>query len=225
MPPGHSDLKHCSHQRKKSRTNYLKLSNLRNAPCPKRGVRRYTQGMKFTPHFKTLAAAVFCITFAAVASAQWQWIGKDGRKVFSDQSPPPEIQEKDILKRPGGARLPAANTPVAAADTATPGKPTTAASAPGAKASAPKISGKDSELEARKKKADEEEAAKKKAEADKVTAAKADNCTRAKSGLTTLQSGIRMSSVNAKGERIVMDDSARALETKRAQEVIDSSCN
>lgn len=181
--------------------------------------------MKHISHFKFWVAAIFCVTFAATASAQWQWIGKDGRKVFSDQSPPSEIQEKDILKRPGGARLPAANTPVSAADAATPGKPTAAASAPGTKASAPKISGKDAELEAKKKKADEEEAVKKKAEDDKVASAKADNCTRAKTGLTTLQSGIRISSVNAKGERAVMDDTARAAETKRAQEVIDSSCN
>ncbi|MBP8183230.1 MAG: DUF4124 domain-containing protein, partial [Rhodoferax sp.] len=36
------------------------------------------------------------------ASAQWQWVGKDGHKVFSDRAPPPEVQEKDILKRPGG---------------------------------------------------------------------------------------------------------------------------
>lgn len=180
--------------------------------------------MKFTPHFKSWAAALFCLTFAAIASAQWQWIGKDGRKVFSDQSPPPEVQEKDIIKRPGGsarAVAPAAVDP----DSAGASKPAGAAAAPSAKSSAPKLSGKDPELEAKKKKADDEEAAKKKAEADKVAAAKADNCTRAKTGLTTLQSGIRMSSVNAKGERIVMDDAERAAETKRAQAVIDSSCN
>lgn len=182
--------------------------------------------MKTIALTKSFVTALVCLTFTAAACAQWQWMGPDGRKVFSDRSPPPEIQEKDILKRPpGSVRAAAANAPVASSDAVTPGKPTLAASAPGTKASAPKLSGKDPELEAKKKKADEEEAAKKKAEADKTTAAKADNCARAKSGLTTLQSGIRMSSVNAKGERIVMDDTARALETKRAQEVIDTSCN
>ncbi len=92
------------------------------------------------------------------------------------------------------------------------------------KASAPKLSGKDAELEAKKKKADDEEAAKKKAEEEKVSKTKAENCERAKTGLATLQSGVRMASVNAKGEREIFDDAKRASETKRVQEVIDDSC-
>ena len=178
--------------------------------------------MKIIVLLKSSLVALACLTFSAVALAQWQWMGKDGRKVFSDRSPPPEILDKDILKRPVGSVRVDAALPVPAVEV---GKPVSAATAPSAKASAPKISGKDAELEAKKKKADEEEAAKKKAEADKVAAAKAENCTRAKSGLATLQSGVRIASVDAKGERVVMDDSARALEAKRVQEVISSSCN
>ena len=172
---------------------------------------------------KTLAWAigfsVLALT-ATTASAQWQWMDKDGRKVFSDRSPPAEIQEKDILKRPPGATRAAATATL----TAEAAKPSTAASTPVSKASAPKLSGKDPELEAKKKKADEEEVAKKKAEEDKVAKTRADNCDRAKTGLATLQSGVRMSSVNAKGEREIYDDAKRAAETKRAQEVIDANC-
>ena len=65
---------------------------------------------------------------------------------------------------------------------------------------------------------------KKKAEEEKVAKTKADNCGRAKTNMATLQSGVRLAEVNAKGEREVFDDSKRALETKRAQEVSDSSC-
>ena len=163
---------------------------------------------------------------ATTASAQWQWIEKDGRKIFSDRPPPAEIAEKNILKRPAGAASAAAviviTTEVAAA-----GKPALAASGAAIKtsaASAPKLSGKDAELEAKKKKAEEEEVSKKKAEAEKAAKGKAENCERAKTGLATLQSGVRMSSVNSKGEREVFDDAKRATETKRAQEVIDASC-
>ena len=39
--------------------------------------------------------------------AQWQWIDKDNKKVFSDQAPPSEIPDKNILRRPGAT--PAAN--------------------------------------------------------------------------------------------------------------------
>jgi hypothetical protein len=161
---------------------------------------------------KPLVLALAAGSFTVAAVAQWQWIDKDGRKVFSDQSPPPDILEKNILKRPASASRAAAPVPVATA------------SASAATASAPKISGKDSELEAKKKKADEEAAAKKKAEEEKVAKAKAEYCDRAKGALTTLQSGVRMSGMNSKGEREVFDDERRALETKRAQESIASNC-
>ena len=163
---------------------------------------------------------------ATTASAQWQWVEKDGRKIFSDRPPPAEIAEKNILKRPAGA-APTAAVTVITSEAATAGKPALAASGVAIKtsaASAPKLSGKDAELEAKKKKAEEEEASKKKLEAEKAAKAKAENCERGKSGLATLQSGVRMSSVNAKGEREIFDDAKRASETKRAQEVIDASC-
>ena len=160
------------------------------------------------------------------AMAQWQWTDKDGRKVFSDRPPPLEIAEKDILKKPAGTNRPAgtANTAKASATATADGKPSLAASAAAGAASAPKLSGKDAELEAKKKKADDEEAAKKKADDEKTAKAKAENCERAKSGLASIQSGVRLSSVNAKGEREVFDDARRNAEAKRAQEIIDSSC-
>ncbi len=50
---------------------------------------------------KFLLLALAC-TWSLGASAQWQWIDKDGRKVFSDRAPPLDIPEKSILKQPGG---------------------------------------------------------------------------------------------------------------------------
>ena len=175
------------------------------------------------PTLKTLFLTLCFGAFAATANAQWQWVEKDGRKIFSDRPPPSEIAEKDILKRPSGvARAAAAPALVTSGTQATlAAKPP---AAPASKASAPKLTGKDAELEAKKKKADEEEAAKKKAEEEKVAKVKAENCERAKTGLATLQSGVRMASVNAKGEREIFDDAKRASETKRVQEVIDASC-
>lgn len=174
---------------------------------------------------KTLLSLVAGSTLAFSAMAQWQWIDKDGRKVFSDRLPPAEIQDKDILKRPAGSVRPAA---AAGADllppTSTSAKPAGAASAPAAKASVPKLSGKDAELEANKKKAEEEEAIKKKAEDDKLAKAKVENCNRAKTSMTALKSGVRIATMNAKGEQEFFDDAKRASETKRTQEIIDESC-
>lgn len=171
---------------------------------------------------KNLALAIVGGLFAVSAFAQWTWIDKDGRKVFSDRSPPVDIQEKDILKRPAGSVRPAPQAEAAATEGVAV-KPA-AAVASAAKANTPKLTGKDAELEAKKKKAEDEEAAKRKVEADRIAAAKAENCTRAKTALATLQSGVRMSSVNANGEREAFDDAKRASETARTQGVIDANC-
>lgn len=169
---------------------------------------------------KTLILALASASFAVTAFAQWQWIDKDGRKVFSDRSPPADIKEKDILKRPGSnTRIATAIAP--AAGTAAP--TATAASAAG-KAGAPQLSGKDAQLEARKKQAEDEQAAKKKAEEEKVAKAKAENCDRAKRGLLTFESGVRVSITNSKGEREFMDDNARAAETKRLRDITAADC-
>ena len=173
--------------------------------------------MDFKFSSKTVVMALVGATFAMTASAQWQWIGKDGHKVFSDRSPPGEILDKDIIKRPGGSIRPSTQPMVLES-------PQGRASAPALKASAPKLSGKDAELESKKKKAEDEEASKKKAEEEKTAKTKAENCDRAKTSLATLQSGVRMASVNANGEREIMDDAKRDSESKRAQGLIDSSC-
>lgn len=175
--------------------------------------------MHFKPALKTVLLALTTVSFALSAFAQWQWIDRDGRKVFSDRSPPAEIKDKDILKRPEGR----VSVAVAAVSESVPAAPALAASA-AAKGNAPRLTGKDAQLEAKKKQAEEEEAAKKKAEDEKVVAAKADNCSQAKRYLTTLDSGVRIANTNAKGEREVMDDSKRADEKKRAQGVADTSC-
>ncbi|MES2413015.1 MAG: DUF4124 domain-containing protein [Pseudomonadota bacterium] len=173
--------------------------------------------MDFKKLLTPLVLALAAASFALPVVAQWQWIEKDGRKVFSDRPPPADVQEKSILRRPGGATRAASPEVVAAS-------PIGAASAPASKASAPKLITRDTELEAKKKKAEEEAAEKKKADEASVAKAKAENCERARGAMATLQSGVRMSSINTKGEREVFDDARRAAETRRAQEAIDSNC-
>ena len=176
---------------------------------------------------RTLILAVASSSFALGALAQWQWVDKDGRKVFSDRAPPAEIPAKNILKQPGNAApAPAASAlPSGTDSTLAASAPAGQASAPAIKASAPKLSGKDAELEARKKQADEAEKAKKVAEDEKLAKAKADNCERATKGLVTIKSGIRLAVTNAKGEREIMDDTGRAAEAKRLQAIADTDCS
>ncbi|MBX3587560.1 MAG: DUF4124 domain-containing protein [Ramlibacter sp.] len=153
----------------------------------------------------------------ALVLAQWQWLDKDGRKVFSDQPPPNDVPAAKILKQPAGrpAAAPGAESPVASAAPAS-----KAASAP----AAPKLSGKDKELEEKKKKAEQEEAAKQKAEEEKAAAARAKNCEKAKQALTALNSGERIRRANSKGEMEFMGDKERASETQRVQEIVSNEC-
>jgi len=165
---------------------------------------------------KICLVALVCV-WSAGAMAQWQWVGKDGRKVFSDRPPPLDIPEKDIVRQPHQRVLPAPARP-AESDVqpgATPtAKPTLNTSAKGV----------DKELEERKAKAEAEKAAQEKAQEQKDAAARAENCTRAKQAKSTLESGQLMKHTNAKGEQVYMDDAARAAERKRAQSVIDTDC-
>lgn len=174
--------------------------------------------MKFV-HWLVLGCVV---ALPLSASAQWQWLDKNGKKVFSDQAPPPDIPEKNILRRVG--------PPPVARSTANPNVDAapaegTADAAPAPKAAAaPKPTGVDKELEEKTRKAEADEKARQAAETAKVAKAKADNCALARQGKATVDSGIRIAKVNAKGEREIMDDSARAAEQKRIQSVIDSDC-
>jgi hypothetical protein len=82
----------------------------------------------------------------------------------------------------------------------------------------------DPELEARMKRAEQERQAQQKAVDDKNAQIKADNCARAQSALRTLQSGVRVSRVNEKGEREFLDDNQRAAEEKQARDMVASNC-
>jgi type IV secretory pathway VirB10-like protein len=149
------------------------------------------------------------------AFAQWQWLDKDGRKVFSDRAPGAEIPEKNILKRPGSAvAKPAEPTEPTTVNAPTPPLPALSASKPGG----------DKALEAKKKQAEEAEATKRKSEEERVLKAKAENCNRAKQSKAAFDSGVRISRTTAAGEREVLDDAARLAEGQRIQGIIDSDC-
>jgi flagellar biosynthesis GTPase FlhF len=195
--------------------------------------------MKFIRIASHTFTAVMAIVFSMSAMAQYQWLDASGRKVFSDQPPPANIPAKRILQQPGkvAASSSSATTDDSAAKTNAdidPNDPKAQAKAAAAEAaskasdavkkSAEKDKAKDKDLEAAKKKLDDEAAAKKKAEDDVRNAAKADNCTRAKQAKTTLDSGVRLNQINAKGERVFMDDAARMVETKRLEGIMATDC-
>jgi hypothetical protein len=189
----------------------LAPENLRHS-----ALERYTLPMKLIRTLFVTALAGLCFT----ATAQWQWIDKDGHKVFSDRAPPPEILDKNIVKRPVG-RIPAkaAAETEAGVDATTPTPALPAVPISGAKAA-----GIDKDLEAKKKQALDEEAAKRKVAEQEVTKSKIENCARAKQAKVTFESGMRVARPNAAGEREFMDEATRADELKRIQAIIAKDC-
>ena len=165
-----------------------------------------------------LLAALSSTLLALPAQAQWKWKDKSGHVQYSDLPPPLGTPEQDILGKPGSQK-----GRVSVIQTATAGSGVPAASASAASgALSPRTV--EPELEGKRKKAEAEVAAKAKAEDAKIAAARADNCTRAKAQMATLDSGIRLARANAKGEREFLDDKQRAEEAKRVRDTIAIDC-
>lgn len=173
--------------------------------------------------WRVLAFAASAALFSGSTWAQWVWVDSSGNKVFSDTAPPPGTPEKSILRTPGAVRQ---TGPAIPAPTGT--DPAAAGQPAAQSAEVPKVTGRDEQLEAKKKQAEkqaqEAAQAKKKAEDDRIAAARAGNCERAKRAKATLDSGVRIATTNAKGEREIMDDKARAAELQRIDGVIRSDC-
>lgn len=160
------------------------------------------------------AAAFALLLSAGLAQAQWVWKDSAGGINASDLPPPRSVPDKDIVRRPAGASRTAA---------AAPASPASAVAARTA-ASAPAKPAVDSELERRRKMAEQEKAARGKADEERLAAQRRENCERARGQLLGLESGRRMSRMNAQGETEVLDDDARAAEIGRAREIIASDC-
>ena len=156
-----------------------------------------------------LALLVLLLTLALPANAQWKWRDQNGRVTASDLPPPRDVADKDIISRPPAA----ARRANAAASAASAASAAVATKSP-----------LDKEIDIRKRAADQEAQVKAKAEEERQAALHAGNCQRARSQLATIDSGQRLSRVNDKGEREVLDDKVRGEERRQAREVIATEC-
>lgn len=153
------------------------------------------------------------LTLASGAQAQWKWKDSSGNVQYSDRPPPPGTLEKDILQKPPQRYQPVVVRQYGAS------APVEAASAPASAASRP-----DPQAQARQRQQEQEQAAAKKEEERKQAAQRAENCKNAKSQLQMLESGVRVTRGNEKGEQVILDDKQRADETQRARTIIASEC-
>lgn len=159
-------------------------------------------------------ALVFGLVAVGGAQAQWKWRDSSGQVHFSDMPPPSGVPDKDVLQRPTARPAPAA-APVA------PAASSAAAPAPATGDAAARV---DPELEARKKAAAQQEQARQQQEERRLAQQRVEQCERARANLRTLESGMRVASVDAKGERVVMDDRTRNAEMQRARDYLTQNC-
>ena len=153
---------------------------------------------------KRIALVLALALCAAPAAAQlYKWVDKDGKVRYGD-TPPPGAKTNTV--RPPAE--PAAGAAPAAAKDAKKG-PQTAA---------------EREMDFRKRQAEARKAEEAAAREKEDKAKQAENCDRAREYLRTLESGQRISRLNASGERFFLDENQVRQETEKARATEKEAC-
>ena len=172
----------------------------------------------------TITIAIVLTGFVSTPSdAQWAWKDGNGRTVYSDRPPPPDIKPASIVKQPNTQVLanPAPATgPLDDAGKPAEGKTSDAKGAP----NAPKTVA-EREMEFRKRQQERAESEKKAAEEQTKSAAKTAECDRARGYLKSLEDGIRITRTDASGNREFLDDAQRGAEMDRTRKIIQTTCS
>lgn len=166
-----------------------------------------------------VALMVVATAWSSPAQAQYKWRDAQGRITVSDRPPPQSVAARDILEQPAPASPQARPAPVAAAPTVD-GAGKLAATAP----AKTELSAKERDADTARKKTETDAAETRKSMDEKNAATMRDNCTRARSAITSLESGMRMARHTESGEREILDDKQRAAEVARAREIATSNC-
>lgn len=160
----------------------------------------------------TLLSLTLAIAVSGVQAQTYRWIDKDGKKRYGDVVPPGV--KATLMKPPSGAAGPAQGEKEAQGDKAETG----AEKKSPALSVTPEQAYRERQLKAKD--------AQEKAEKERLAAErKRQNCAAAQESLRTLESGRRLSSVNAKGETVVLDEAQVKARIEVARKAAEDSCN
>ncbi|MGN6389267.1 MAG: DUF4124 domain-containing protein [Burkholderiaceae bacterium] len=154
-----------------------------------------------------VATALGGLLFAGSACAQFVWLDDKGVRQYSDMPPPASVPAGRILKAPKGAPRSEEPAPQGTAEPGVAGKdkaPMTLA---------------EKNADFNRRKIEREKQEQKAADEAKQAAERAKNCDRARSYLRALDSGQRIATVGADGERTFVTDQQRqqeSAETRRS---------
>ena len=144
------------------------------------------------------AAALLLLALNAYAGLN-KWVDADGKVHYSD-TPPPEVTTETVpdFNGKGQADAPTGSTPKSYIER---------------------------DAEWKKSRQEKADAAKKQAEKDKQTEAKKNNCAAARENARVLQDSPRVTTYDENGERVFLDDAARAQRLEQARKAISENCN
>ncbi len=149
-----------------------------------------------------LLAALIAVLVAGAAGAQtYRWVDKDGKVQYGD-NPPPGAKVTRLKPPPAGVSSGEAPSPSAKKDE---------------KKLTPEQAFQKRQKDAKEQ---DEKAAKERADAE----SKRSNCASAQASLRQIQNGQRLTTTNAQGERVFLDDEARGRELQRAQKAVSEWC-
>lgn len=135
-----------------------------------------------------------------------KWVDENGRVHYSDQPPPVSIKTRKLRASSGSMGSPEASGETASSE---PAAPKTIA---------------EREAELRKAQQAKKEAADKAAKEQADEEASKDYCDQAKLSLKALQEGMRISQIDATGERSYLDDEQRQQRIAKTQQDISRHC-
>ncbi len=179
--------------------------------------------MTLPPRSRRLAALAVAIVagmYASTAAAQWAWKEDNGRVVYSDRPPPPNIKSSQILRQPN-VTMPEPARSAGAPEGEKAAAPT--AAAPAASTAPKSLAERD--MEFRKRQQERADAERKAQDEQQKSAAKAADCERSRGYLRSLEDGVRISRTDAAGNREILDDAQRAAEVERARKMVQQVCN
>jgi hypothetical protein len=146
------------------------------------------------------------------ANAQtYQWKDSSGRTVISDTPPPASVRNAKAI---GTSPPPSIGAPTTDASQATGGAQS---------ADAPKTTG-EKDMEFKKRQQEAKEKADKDAKETAAATQKRENCERARTHLSALESGRRMILPDGKGGETFLEDAQRGDEIERTRNTIAESC-
>jgi hypothetical protein len=174
------------------------------------------------------AAATALTLFGAPVAAQYQWRDAGGRMVFSDLPPPASVAPGRVISAPSVKREAAAPAGLGAAKAAAAAAPAagtgTTAGVSVAAAADSNQSLADRELAYRKRLAERAEQEKKAEEESRRSLEVAKACADTQADIRSLESGQRISRINAAGEREFISDAERAERLSSARKNVGQRC-